>query len=257
MNQRVALKQLKKLGFSADAVSNGNEVLAALQRIPYDIIIMDCQMPEMDGYEVTGRIRQGGSDSYIHLRSAPYIIALTANALDGDRERCLALGMNDYLTKPLHLQSLEAVLQRALLRLQPDAAGSPLPPASLGGLPSDATEGAATLDRNVITGLKELREPGQPDPLKELVDLFARDAHPRLQAMQQAYDDGDLPKLAAAAHALKGSASNLGARRLAQLCAGLEKQAKNGHAERAGQTLTEVSAEFARVCEQLRQELST
>jgi PAS domain S-box-containing protein len=257
VNQRVALKQLKKLGFSADAVSNGNEVLAALQRIPYDIIIMDCQMPEMDGYEVTGRIRQGGSDSYIHLRSAPYIIALTANALDGDRERCLALGMNDYLTKPLHLQSLEAVLQRALLRLQPDAAGSPLPPPSLGGLPSDATEGAATLDRNVITGLKELREPGQPDPLKELVDLFARDAHPRLEAMEQAYDDGDLPKLAAAAHALKGSASNLGARRLAQLCAGLEKQAKNGHAERAGQTLTEVSAEFARVCEQLRKELST
>src|SRR5262249_53459787 len=80
VNQRVALKQLKKLGYSADAVSNGNEVLAALQRVPYDIIIMDCQMPEMDGYEVTGRIRQGGSDSYIHLRSAPYIIALTANA---------------------------------------------------------------------------------------------------------------------------------------------------------------------------------
>jgi two-component system sensor histidine kinase/response regulator len=247
VNQRVALKQLKKLGFSADCVSNGNEVLAALQRVPYDIIIMDCQMPEMDGYEVTRRIRQSGSDSYIHLRSAPYIIALTANAMHGDREHCLSLGMNDYLTKPLHLHDLEAVLQRALLRISPT---TPSPGPSAASEPDPEA-----LDRTIINGLKELREPGQPDPLRELIELFLKDAQPRLQQMEAAASAGDLPKLSAATHTLKGSASNLGARRLAALCAALEKQSKAGDAGQSVQTLTEVTAEFATVRELLNAEL--
>jgi PAS domain S-box-containing protein len=248
VNQRVALKQLKKLGFSADCVSNGNEVLSALQRVPYDIIIMDCQMPEMDGYEVTRRIRQGGSESYIHLRSAPYIIALTANAMQGDREHCLALGMNDYLTKPLHLHDLEAVLQRALLRISP-VTPSPAPAVA----PEPDPE---ALDRTIISGLKELREPGQPDPLRELIELFLKDAAPRLQQMEAAANAGDLPKLAAATHTLKGSASNLGARRLSSLCASLEKQAKAGETSQSLQTLTAVTAEFAVVRGLLNAELA-
>jgi CheY-like chemotaxis protein/HPt (histidine-containing phosphotransfer) domain-containing protein len=247
VNQRVALKQLKKLGFSADCVSNGNEVLSALQRVPYDIIIMDCQMPEMDGYEVTRRIRQSSSDSYIHLRSAPYIIALTANAMHGDREHCLSLGMNDYLTKPLHLHDLEAVLQRALLRISPTTP-SPEPAA-------DSEPDPEALDRTIINGLMELREPGQPDPLRELIELFLKDAQPRLQQMEAAASAGDLPKLAAATHTLKGSASNLGARRLAAFCATLEKQSKAGDARQSAQTLAEVTAEFTTVRELLNAEL--
>jgi len=248
VNQRVALKQLKKLGFSADAVSNGNEVLSVLQKVPYDIIIMDCQMPEMDGYEVTRRIRQSGSDSYIHLRSAPYIIALTANAMRGDRERCLSIGMNDYLTKPLHLRDLESVLQRALLRLQP---------ASVAPLPLEAKPLPEDLDCAVVNGLKELREPGQPDPLSELLELFFRDAEPRLKQMELAVTSGDMPKLAAAAHTLKGSASNLGARRLSALCASLEKQGKAGDATGTAETLAEAVAAFATVRALLLKELET
>jgi len=248
VNQRVALKQLKKLGFSADAVLNGNEVLSALQKVPYDIIIMDCQMPEMDGYEVTKRIRQSGSDSYIHLRSAPYIIALTANAMRGDRERCLSLGMNDYLTKPLHVRDLESVLQRALLRIQPaSVAPVPMPEKPLPDL----------LDRTVINGLKELREPGQPDPLRELIELFFRDAEPRLKQMEEAATAGDMARLGAAAHTLKGSASNLGAKRLSALCASLEKQGKAGDATNVTSTLGEVKGEFAAVRELLQQELQS
>ncbi len=249
VNQRVALKQLKKLGFSADSVSNGNEVLSALQKVPYDIIIMDCQMPEMDGYEVTRRIRQSGSDSYIHLRSAPYIIALTANAMRGDRERCLSLGMNDYLTKPLHLRDLESVLQRALLRIQP-ASATAVPTAPEKPLPD-------VLDHTVINGLKELREPGQPDPLRELVELFFRDAEPRLKLMQEAAAAKDMPKLAAAAHTLKGSASNLGAKRLSALCAALEKQGKAGDATAATAILPDAVAEYGAVREILQKELET
>lgn len=249
VNQRVALKQLKKLGFSADSVSNGNEVLSALQKVPYDIIIMDCQMPEMDGYEVTRRIRQSGSDSYIHLKSAPYIIALTANAMRGDRERCLSLGMNDYLTKPLHLHELESVLQRALLRIQP-ASATPVPAPAEKQLPD-------VLDRSVINGLKELREPDQPDPLRELVELFFRDAEPRLKSMREAAAASDAAKLAAAAHTLKGSASNLGAKRLSALCAAIEKHGKSGNAIAASDMLAEVAAEYDAVREILQKELES
>ncbi len=248
VNQRVALKQLKKLGFSADAVANGIEVLSALQRIPYDIIIMDCQMPEMDGYEVTARIRQGGSDSYIHLRSSPYIIALTANAMQGDRERCLALGMNDYLTKPLHLHQLERALQRALLKARPAESPESIPGAG-------AVQEAEVLDRTVIDGLKELREPGQPDPLAELIQLFFRDAQPRLEAMEQAMGREDLAALAANAHTLKGSASNLGARQLAALCASLEKLAKAGSTAQSRDRYFEVKQELKKVEVILRSEI--
>jgi CheY-like chemotaxis protein len=244
VNQRVALKQLKKLGFSADAVANGIEVLSALQRIPYDIIIMDCQMPEMDGYEVTTRIRQGGSDSYIHLRSSPYIIALTANALQGDRERCLILGMNDYLTKPLHLHQLELALQRAFLKVRPADASA-----------VDTAPATEVLDRTVIDGLKELREPGQPDPLAELIELFFRDARPRLEAMEQALGRDDLAALTASAHALKGSASNLGARTLAGLCAAMERQAKAGDLALARESFFEVKQELKKVESILKAEI--
>jgi PAS domain S-box-containing protein len=248
VNQQVALKQLKRLGFSADSVSNGIEVLSALQRVPYDIILMDCQMPDMDGYEVTRRIRQGGSDSYIHLRASPYIIALTANALQGERERCLALGMNDYLSKPLHLRELEAALQRALLKMKPSLA--------MNGTDHSRDEASEALDQTVINGLRELREPGQPDPLAELIELFRRDARPRLGKMEAALEAGDMPTLAATTHALKGSASNLGAKHLASLCATLEKQAQAGERNPAQTTLDQVTAEFEKVDALLRTELA-
>jgi PAS domain S-box-containing protein len=249
VNQRVALKQLKKLGFSADAVSTGNEVLAALQRVPYDIIIMDCHMPEMDGYEVTRRIRQSGTESYIHLRSAPYIIALTANAMRGDRERCLALGMNDYLTKPLHLREMEAGLKRALLRIQPT-----LPAV---GTVSDTedSEPLETLDATVIRGLRDLRESGEPDPLGELVRLFYQDAEPRLAAMESGADGEEWLNVVSAAHTLKGSASNLGARRLASLCSSLEQQVKAGEVSLAPGIIAEVKQELSKVREALDAEL--
>jgi len=211
VNQRLVLRQLKKLGYYSDAVSNGNEVLQALRQVPYDIILMDCQMPEMDGYEVSRAIRQEQSGS------RPYIIALTANAMHGDRERCLQSGMNDYLTKPLQLADLESSLQRALLRVQPVRRSRP----------SDASSEA--LDLGILAGLRELSSPQNSDPLKELVDLFLKDARLRLQKLALALAAKDYNAVAATAHTIKGSANNLGARRLASLLSNLEIQAKAGN----------------------------
>src|SRR5205823_3105709 len=110
-NQQVALFLLKKLGYGADAVANGKEVLASLRNIPYDLVLMDCQMPEMNGYEAAARIRE--PQSGVRNPSIP-IIALTAHAMTGDREKCLVAGMNDYLAKPFRPEKLAAILKKWL-----------------------------------------------------------------------------------------------------------------------------------------------
>ncbi len=106
MNQKVARQLVHKLGYTADVVGDGVEVLEAMNRIRYDVILMDCQMPELDGYETTRRLRRSEGGRY------PWIIALTASAMAGERERCLALGMDDFLTKPVRLEDLRAALDR-------------------------------------------------------------------------------------------------------------------------------------------------
>ncbi|HEX2862545.1 MAG TPA: response regulator [Lacunisphaera sp.] len=112
VNQKVALGWLRKLGYSADAVGNGLEALEAMQRFSYDLIFMDCQMPDMDGFEATQSIRERERDSTCPWRRPVHIVALTANAMQGDREKCLAAGMNDYLSKPIRVTELQAALAR-------------------------------------------------------------------------------------------------------------------------------------------------
>jgi PAS domain S-box-containing protein len=237
VNQKLAMRQLQKLGFMAHAVGNGAEVLPEFQRVPYDVILMDCQMPEMDGYEVTRRIREFEKQNA--GRVPVYIIAVTAHALEGDREHCLSAGMNDYLTKPLHIAQLEAALNRAIRR-------RPAP-----------EESAAALDPVSIAGLKELREPGQPDPLVELSELFQRESDKCVQNIEQALEQRDASTATRAAHSLKGSASNLGAHHLASLCAAMEKNARGEDWSELPAQLAGLKAELARVRESLQSEIQS
>ena len=108
VNRLVALKQLEKLGLRADAVASGNEVLKALEMVPYDLILMDCRMPELDGYETTRLLRQNANPRIRDI----IVVAMTANALSSDKEACLAAGMNDYISKPVSLTALEQMLSR-------------------------------------------------------------------------------------------------------------------------------------------------
>jgi CheY-like chemotaxis protein/HPt (histidine-containing phosphotransfer) domain-containing protein len=244
VNQKLAVRQLLKLGYHAEAVANGQEVLAALQQAPYDVLLLDCQMPELDGYETARRIRlheaQGGGRP--GARRPLRIIALTAHAMGGERDRCLAAGMDDYLSKPVCLEDLQAALQRAVAQMPPPPASTPA-----AGPAGDET----LLDLDSLRALRALSAPGQPDPVAELVGLFLTRTEPLLEQMKTAQALNQGPALKAAAHSLKGSANNLGARRLAGLCAKVENCAASGALGDAASLLEQLGREFARVREAL------
>src|SRR5215471_19704696 len=170
LNQQIALKQLEKLGYQADAVSDGAQVLAALSSTPYDIILMDCQMPEMSGYEATWQVRNWEKEHPENStgRAPVQIIAMTANNKEDNREKCLAAGMDDFINKPVQLPELEAAVLRGLANR------------------ATARTTEETLDPVIIASLRQLRTPGKSDPLSDLIDLFLGEAPSRLDAMEQA-----------------------------------------------------------------------
>ena len=232
VNQKLALRQLQRLGFSADAVANGNEAVEALRRIPYDIILMDCQMPEMDGFEATELIRSREKDG-----EHTTIIAMTANALSGDREKCLAAGMDDYISKPVTERQLAATLARwepVVARGERREADSTMSESKI-------------LDLDVIESLRELKS-GPDDPImEELVDLYFADAPLQLEAIRDALAASDAPALARAAHALKSSSGNLGAQELHKLLGDLEVSARNNDLSNTVDSVAEILKAFDRV----------
>jgi len=229
VNQKLAIRQLKKLGIEADPVSNGVEALEALERIPYDLVLMDCQMPEMDGFEATRQIRAREG----HQKHTP-VIALTANALQGDRERCLDAGMDDYLAKPVSENDLAHALERWL-------------PGS-----ESKFDFSEAVEPETIAYLRQL---GGTDLnfVHDLIAMYVDDGGKRIAAIRAALAANDPNELAEAAHALKSSAGNMGAMAVRAIAEVIEQIGRKGTIEGAAAEAAKLEVEHDRAVECLHQ----
>jgi len=227
VNQKVILRQLAKMGYTADAVANGLEVLHALATIPYDLVLMDCQMPEMDGYATTMELRRRPDP----LGRMP-IIALTAHAMEGDREKCFAAGMDDYISKPVNVEELQVKLAHWLSR-KPSVVSN----ATVAPVPTEDPVDMKQL-RNVADGDAEF--------MNELVELYLNDTSNRLTALRQAVSSGALTEVEQIAHTLAGSSIASGMRAVAPPLRKLEHMARAGQLVDATALVEEVATQLAR-----------
>lgn len=285
-NQRVATLMLAKLSYQAALAGNGAEVLQALEKQPYDVILMDMQMPVMDGLAATRQIQaQAASADATEGGQRPYIIAMTANAIQGDRERCLEAGMNDYVSKPVQVNDLVRALQQAVATLgitaqelpQPVATGpgatavvmtnngavahavvadapQPIPPVAPVAAPPtmEATPPAALLDQSALERLKDLSM-GDEVVFFQLIDSFLEEAPALLAQLHTAVPTQQIDGVRLAAHTLKSNSKDFGATVLAHLCAELEEMSIVGKLEGATDYVTQIDAEFMQVQRALRQ----
>ena len=222
VNQKVALLLLERMGYRADVAANGLEVLQALHRQPYDVVLMDVQMPEMDGLTASRQICQ---EWKADLR--PYIIAITANAMQGDREECLAAGMDDYISKPIQLEELEEVLRRYKSHEGMSfTKGSELRSSTHDTLVNSMDQ-VPVLDFQTFKSLREMVG-GKPANLTALINCYLTESPKLIQAIADAVSSEDANALREAAHSLKSSSASLGAARLAHLGKALETYGRNG-----------------------------
>ncbi|MEO6738743.1 MAG: PAS domain S-box protein, partial [Chthoniobacteraceae bacterium] len=239
VNQKVVQFQLGKLGCKVDFAFDGEEVLLSLRKKSYDVILMDCQMPRLDGWETTRRIRQMEKTRTERI----WIIAMTAHSLVGDRDRCMETGMDDYLSKPVRFDDLASTLAHC--------------PASRRIVPSDSRHALGdVVCREKISGFRQLEEESGTTLLVSVIDLFIERTPPMFKEVRRAVMSNDVTRIARLAHTIKGSCSNFGAHRMKAACDRLEAAA-SGDGSRAGMVLMldEIEREFASVRDALQNEL--
>jgi CheY-like chemotaxis protein len=236
VNQQVAIHQLAKLGFTGRGVANGKEAVEMATSGAFALILMDVQMPDMDGFAATQAIRRA---EFKRGKRTP-IVAMTANALQGDRERCLAAGMDDYLPKPVTLEHL-----RRVLGLWLGGAGE------RGFAERSAANASSVIDLDVIGRISELQVAGQPDIVAELIDIFLRTTPERIEALRTAVKQGNIKECGGAAHTLKSSAANIGALQLSEACREIEKLALSGRCENVAELLKSLEREYHKAKSQL------
>jgi two-component system sensor histidine kinase/response regulator len=231
VNQKLAIRILEKAGYNVTLAANGREVLKALERARppgFDVVLMDIQMPEMDGLEATTAIRDREKSSREHLP----IIAMTANAMRGDRERYLDGGMDGYISKPINSLGLFAEIERCLAELKRSTAMAKIP-----SQPGEQLDRASLLER--VEGDQQL--------LAEMIQLFLAEAPQLLDAMRKALLQGDMVLLERSAHSMKGAAGNMSAEVTVSAAFRLEQSAKKGDAESSKANLAALEGAIERL----------
>jgi CheY-like chemotaxis protein/HPt (histidine-containing phosphotransfer) domain-containing protein len=239
VNQEMTRSMLELLGCRSDLAENGREAVEAFLRNRYDLVLMDCQMPEMDGYAATRVIRKSE-------KCRTPIIALTANAMAGDSDRCLAAGMDDYLSKPFSLQNLRAVLERWLPGADEGAARPAGKFVSVAADPVGETA-PSPIDGKALDNIRALQPPGGPDLLSRVIGLYLSGSPKLLRDLREAAQRGDADAIRMAAHTLKSSSANLGAVMLSSLCKEMEARAREGPIGDAAEAVAGIEAEYGKV----------
>jgi PAS domain S-box-containing protein len=245
-NQMAAVRMLEMLGYQVDVALNGLEAVAACRSVDYDLVLMDNQMPEMDGLTAAREVR---TFEKAHGKPAVAIIALTANAMQGDREQCLAAGMNDYLSKPFKVAQLSQVLERWG---HPSPSADPAPE----GVSQPTDE--SPIDSRVFDEFRGGGPAGGANEfVNQLIDQYLADSIVRMAALKDAVTQLDAPGVEIATHSLNGSSSAVGANRMAAMCAVLETLARNETLDGTPVLVTALEDEFTRVRHALQVEQGT
>ncbi|MDD5035566.1 MAG: EAL domain-containing protein [Methylococcaceae bacterium] len=249
-NQELARAMLRKLGCEVVLAKNGVEAVKAVAKQHFDLVLMDCQMPSMDGYQATRIIREQQANPRPASETAQHlpIIALTAHAMKGDREKCLEAGMDDYLAKPFNREGLQNIIERWATRITVDshAVGSP---ASSDDDESTRLKPAAAetpaVDITIIEQLRELQMPGEEDIVGKLLKTYLENTRQQIGVLETAIARGDCTAVAESAHSIKSSSAQYGALSLSVLAAQLEASARTGSLDGAG--IERIPLEYAEV----------
>jgi CheY-like chemotaxis protein len=253
INQKVAVRLLQQMGYKPDVSGNGVEALSALDRQTYDLIFMDIQMPEMDGLEATRiiRERQRDRDQFPNYKSTMIIVAMTANAMVGDREKCITAGMDDYLAKPVRPEEVRKIIERWA-----SAAATPDPTT-----PTIAQTATATgsLDNKAQPMTEDTETPplemdrlldftnGNPDDLRELITLYLKQTHEQILQLTAAVQANSAPDVQRLAHSCAGASATCGMKGIVPLLRELERQGSEGKLAGAADIARQIEAEFKRI----------
>jgi CheY-like chemotaxis protein len=242
VNQKVAARMLTQMGYRADIVANGLEALDALGRKPYDLVFMDVQMPEMGGLEATREIRQRQQQksNFPNYKSSIIIVAMTASAMTGDREKCLDAGMDDYVAKPVRLEDLRAIIERwgAIAAVSEPA---PLPPAKAAPAGGADPNGPVDMER-----LNEFTE-GNPESFRELAELYLTQTADQLEHLEAAVANANALEIRRISHSCAGASATCGMRFLVPLLRQLERESAEGNLTHSKSLYDQSTAEFARI----------